>query len=149
MGLPASQRRALESIERRLRAREPALTSKFAIFTRLTQDEVLPHFEMITARWWDLLTWSARSRVKAAARRRALRPCSGGTLRARLANIAMIGFVPFVLIAMVSVVIAFSFASSASARCPAANGRYGLGVASFATTRCMHPAHHVPRAQIK
>ncbi len=149
MGLPPSQRRALESIERRLRAREPALTSKFAIFTRLTQDEVLPHFETITARWWDFLAWSARSRTRATVRRRTPGPGTRGTLHTHLANLAIIGFIPFLIIVMVSVVIAFSVTAPALARCPAANSRGVAGVASFAAARCVPPGHRAPEVQIK
>jgi hypothetical protein len=39
MSLPARQRRALDAIERALRASEPRLTGMFAIFTRLTREE--------------------------------------------------------------------------------------------------------------
>lgn len=42
MGLTARQLRSLESMEERLRAREPRLASMFAMFTRLTQDEAIP-----------------------------------------------------------------------------------------------------------
>jgi hypothetical protein len=39
MSLPARQQRLLDRIERTLRATEPHMASKFAIFTRLTKDE--------------------------------------------------------------------------------------------------------------
>jgi hypothetical protein len=39
MSLPARQRRALDAIERALRASEPRLNGMFAIFARLTREE--------------------------------------------------------------------------------------------------------------
>jgi hypothetical protein len=42
MSLPASQCRALDSIERRLRAADPHLVSMFAIFARLNAGEPVP-----------------------------------------------------------------------------------------------------------
>ncbi len=72
MSLPPSQRRTLEAIECRLRIREPRLVSMFAIFTRLTEDEAVPHTETIQVSRWDVAGRVTGWR-RAATRRRALK----------------------------------------------------------------------------
>jgi hypothetical protein len=52
MSLPACQERALSAIEHALRAGEPRLASRFAIFTRLTRDEELPRTEQLVPQPW-------------------------------------------------------------------------------------------------
>jgi hypothetical protein len=50
MGLPARQRRVLESIESKLRGSDPRLAAMFAIFARLTRDEEIPRIEELRHR---------------------------------------------------------------------------------------------------
>jgi hypothetical protein len=52
MSLPASQRRALDQIEKTLADDHPGLGPLFAIFTRLTGHEAMPVTERVTARPW-------------------------------------------------------------------------------------------------
>ena len=52
MSLPASQRRALDQIEKTLADDHPSLGPLFAIFTRLTGHEAMPATERVTARTW-------------------------------------------------------------------------------------------------
>jgi hypothetical protein len=49
MSLPAGQQRVLEGIAEALRKTEPRLTSMFAIFTRLANDEPPPRREQLAA----------------------------------------------------------------------------------------------------
>jgi hypothetical protein len=60
MGLPAFQQRNLDGIADSLRASEPRLAAKFAIFTRLCTNEAPPWREQLPARsrwiaWTDML----------------------------------------------------------------------------------------------
>jgi hypothetical protein len=50
MGLPARQRRVLESIESKLRGSDPRLAAMFTIFARLTRDEEMPRVEELRQR---------------------------------------------------------------------------------------------------
>ena len=50
MSLPAAQQRILVKIEGGLRASDPALSSRFVIFGRLTRDEAMPWLEQIKPR---------------------------------------------------------------------------------------------------
>jgi hypothetical protein len=52
MSLPASQRRALNQIEKALADDHPSLGPLFAIFTRLTGREAMPVSERVSARSW-------------------------------------------------------------------------------------------------
>ena len=61
MSLPASQRRALNQIERTLADDHPTLGPLFAIFTRLTGREAMPVTEQVTARPWR---WQRRIRPR-------------------------------------------------------------------------------------
>ena len=65
MSLPTRQQRVLDRIEHSLRACEPHLGSMFAIFTRLTRDEVMPRREELPSRpspFHGWRTWPARPR---------------------------------------------------------------------------------------
>lgn len=64
MGLPAHQRRVLDSIEYRLRGSDPRLAAMFAIFSRLTREEEMPRIEELRHRAAMLL---ARFRLRLAA----------------------------------------------------------------------------------
>jgi hypothetical protein len=52
MSLPACQERVLSAIEKALRAGEPRLASRFAIFTRLASGEDLPRTEQLMPQPW-------------------------------------------------------------------------------------------------
>ena len=52
MSLPARQERTLSGIENALRACEPRMASRFAIFTRLTRGEELPRTEQLMPQPW-------------------------------------------------------------------------------------------------
>ena len=52
MSLPACQERVLGAIEKALRAGEPRLASRFAIFTRLAGGEDLPRTEQLMPQPW-------------------------------------------------------------------------------------------------
>ena len=66
MGLPASQQRVLDRIEEALKKREPRLASMFAIFTRLTVHEGLPHIEALDlVPWWKPKRYHPSSRIRA------------------------------------------------------------------------------------
>ena len=57
MSLPASQRRALNQIEKTLADDHPSLGPLFAVFTRLTGHEAMPVTERVTARRWRWQRW--------------------------------------------------------------------------------------------
>jgi hypothetical protein len=63
MSLPACQERILSGIENALRACEPRLASRFAIFTRLTRDEEIPRTEQLVPQTWlrRMLTSAGRA----------------------------------------------------------------------------------------
>jgi hypothetical protein len=52
MSLPACQERILSGMEKALKACEPRLASRFAIFARLTRDEELPRTEQLMPPSW-------------------------------------------------------------------------------------------------
>lgn len=52
MSLPACQERILSRMETALKACEPRLASRFAIFARLTRDEALPRTEQLLPQSW-------------------------------------------------------------------------------------------------
>lgn len=77
MSLPASQQRILVKIEGGLRASDPALSSRFVIFGRLTRDEAMPLPEQIKPRpiadrLLPVVTVARRVYRRPAARARAL-----------------------------------------------------------------------------
>jgi hypothetical protein len=88
MGLPARQRRVLESIEGRLRSSDPRLAAMFVIFGRLTRDEDMPRIEELRHRV-AMLALRTRFWLAAAgsrlgfARRRRHDPLAGGRRAAR------------------------------------------------------------------
>jgi hypothetical protein len=47
MGIPLTERRVLRKMQRRLRRCDAALTARFALFTRLAEDEPLPAHEQL------------------------------------------------------------------------------------------------------
>jgi len=59
MSLPASEQRALETIDSDLRAADKRLASMFRVFTELTRLEKMPLAEMLQpTRWWTRgLSW--------------------------------------------------------------------------------------------
>jgi hypothetical protein len=68
MGLPASQRRALNQIEKALADDHPSLGPLFAVFARLAGQEAMPVTERVTARrwwqpWWQRRMWPAVATV--------------------------------------------------------------------------------------
>jgi len=123
MSLPACQERILSGIESALRACEPRLASRFAIFTRLTSGEELPRTEQLVpqpwlrralasaGRAWRLLFPRARPPGRAAMRAPA-RPA------ARLRSVAVL---PVLLIAMASATVAAAMAGTST--CAAAPRR--------------------------
>ncbi len=52
MSLPASEARALTTIEESLLSRDPRFRSLFTIFTRLTGHEAMPAWEQLRPRRW-------------------------------------------------------------------------------------------------
>lgn len=128
MSLTAHQCRALQSIERQLRAREPRLASMFTMFTTLTKDELLPPIETIQARRWQWLTESF-----ARLRRRWRRHPGAVTQRRRLANVV---FIPFIMVGLLVTVLVVGSHGSSAYRCSAIAGYHSAGVASLATPKC-------------
>lgn len=129
MGLPASQRRTLESIERRLRAREPKLASMFSIFTHLTQNEVLPSTEAISDRPWFWLTGRLRRRAAVSGR-----PRRAGSVR--LNRVFGAAFVPFALLVLATTALVIGGLSAPSGRCAHVGTRYSVIKAGFAPSYC-------------
>ena len=137
MSLTARQCRALDSIEQQLGAREPRLASMFAIFTRLTKDELLPAMETIQVRrgqWLAELTAGLRRRRR---RRRlhaiAQRRTTSGTVT-RFINVA---FVPFILVSLLAAVLAVSGHGSGTNRCGLASGDRAAGIVTIVTSKCV------------
>ena len=63
MSLPACQERVLSAIEDALKAGEPRLVSRFAIFTRLASGEDLPRTERIVQQPWLRRVLAAAARI--------------------------------------------------------------------------------------
>ena len=59
VSLPVREQRVLDRIENALEGGEPKLRSMFAIFTRLTRDDVVPPIEALRARTRLGLAWPA------------------------------------------------------------------------------------------
>jgi hypothetical protein len=77
MSLPATQQRILVKIEGGLRESDPALSSRFVMFTRLTRGEAMPGIEqikprLIADRLQPVVTVARRVSRRPAARVRAL-----------------------------------------------------------------------------
>lgn len=145
MSLTARQCRALVSIEQHLGAREPRLASMFAMFTRLTKDELLPTIETIQVRRWQWLAEliagfrrrRQRRRLHAFARRRT----TNGTV-SRFINVA---FVPFVILSLLAAVLAVGGHGAGRNRCGLVAGYHSAGIVNIATSKCVPqraPAHH-------
>jgi hypothetical protein len=131
MTLTARQRRALDSIEQHLGAREPRLASMFAMFTKLTKDELPPTLETVElGRWHWLAEPIARSRRRYQRRLRAR--ASNGAL-ARFVNVA---FVPFLVLGFLVTVIVVGGLGSSANRCSQLAGYHSAGVAKLATSKC-------------
>jgi hypothetical protein len=127
MSLTARQCRALDSIERQLGAREPKLASMFAMFTRLTKDELLPTIEAIEVRprlWRAGLIARVRSRRR---RRRA----SG--LAPRVVNVTL---VPFIVLSLLVTALVMGGHGSPANRCNRVASYHSLGVANVAGGNC-------------
>jgi hypothetical protein len=113
MSLPAGQERILSGIERALRSAEPALASRFAMFTRLTRDEELPRTEQLVPPPWR--PWRWLTRTGSAGRIPNQRSPSGNGAPAwprRAVRFRRAVVVPVVLIAMASAVLFASFSGA-------------------------------------
>jgi hypothetical protein len=131
MSLPACQERILSGIENALRACEPHLASRFAIFTRLTRDEEIPHTEQLVPQ-----TWLRHALTSAGRAFRFLfpRPRSRGSTAVRAhgrpaARLRAVMVLPVLLIAVASATVATAMAgtqgcSAAPRRTPAAQTRW-------------------------
>ncbi len=82
MSLPARERRRLSGIQCALDRSDPRLASLFATFSRLTQEEEMPHFERLRVR---ADRFAARGKyLKLAVPRRIPRTAGPRPARARL-----------------------------------------------------------------
>lgn len=145
MSLTARQCRALDSIEQQLGAREPRLASMFAMFTRLTKDELLPPMETIQVRRWqwlaDLIAGFRRRRQRRRLHAFAQRRTTNGTVT-RFINVA---FVPFIILSLVAAVLAVGgHGGSAGTRCGLVAGYHSAGIVNIVTSKCTRPtpSHH-------
>lgn len=139
MSLTARQCRALETIERHLRAREPRLASMYAMFTKLTKDELLPAAETIRIGRWHWLT-ELIGRWRGIQRRRRLRMANSPATR-----FASVAFVPFITIGLLVTVIMVVGHGAPATRCGQISGFRSPGVADIATSRCgtwLSQSHH-------
>lgn len=136
MSLTARQCRALDSIERQLGAREPKLASMFAMFTRLTKDELLPTIETIElgSSYWRA---ELSARLRRSRRRRQTRTTTQGRTRtgvaARLVNVAL---VPFIVLSLLVAALAVGGHGSPANRCNRVASYHSLGVANVAAANC-------------
>ena len=129
MSLPACQERILSGIENALRACEPRLAARFAIFTRLTRDEEIPHTEQLVPQ-----TWLRHALTSAGRAFRFPRPRSRGSAAVRAqgrpaARLRAVMVLPVLLIAMASATVATAMAGTQSCaaaprRPPAAQTRW-------------------------
>lgn len=144
MSLTARQCRALSSIEQQLGTREPRLASMFAIFTRLTKDELLPAMETVQVRRWqwlgELIAGSRRRRRRRRLHAIAGRRTTSGTVT-RFINVA---FVPFVVISLLTAVLALSGHNSGGNRCGLVAGYHAAVIANVTPSKCMSrsPSSH-------
>ncbi|HEY1345884.1 MAG TPA: hypothetical protein VGF54_12910 [Streptosporangiaceae bacterium] len=137
MSLPACQERILSGIENALRACEPRLASRFAIFTRLTRDEEIPGTEQLVPQ-----TWLRRALTNAGRAFRFLfpRPLPRGRTAVRAqgrpaARLRSAVVLPVLLIAMASATVATAIAgrqtcASAPRRPPATETRWATCAAN-------------------
>ena len=149
MSLPACQERILSRMETALKACEPRLASRFAIFTRLTRGEELPRTEQLLSQSW-------LQRVLAGAGRawRVLfpRPRSRGVAAMRApgrpaARLRAAVILPVLLIIMTSATVVTAIAgtrpcSSAPHRPAAAQTRWATCTASGVVVQGPHSTGH-------
>jgi hypothetical protein len=112
MSLPACQERVLSTIENALRAAEPRLASRFAIFTRLASGEDLPRTEQLMPQ-----PWLRRALASAGRLFRLLfpRPQARGSAVVRsAARLRAVVVLPVLLIMMASATIASAIAGTHS-----------------------------------
>lgn len=144
MSLTARQCRALDSIEQQLGAREPRLASMFAMFTRLTKDELLPAMETIQVRRWQLLA-NLTAGLRRRQRRRRLHAIAGRrTTNGAVTRFINVAFVPFIVLGLLATVIAVGHGSPAN-RCAPVVGYHSVGVVNIASYKCGTrplPSHH-------
>jgi hypothetical protein len=114
VGLPARQRRVLESIEDRLRRSDPRLAAMFTIFARLTRDEEMPRFEQLRHRA-ELQIARFRLITSAIGRRLAGRT---GRMRRAGRRYQLAVFFPLALVLMTLAIVLVARFGGAS-RCPA------------------------------
>jgi hypothetical protein len=129
MSLPACQERVLSAIEDALRTGEPRLASRFAMFTRLTRDEALPHTEQLVPQHWLRHVLAGAGRVW-----RLLFPrpqASGGAVVRHAARLRGVVVLPVLLIMMASAAIATAIAGTHS--CAAASSRPAITQTRWAT----------------
>lgn len=122
MSLTARQCRALDSIERQLGAREPKLASMFAMFTRLTKDELLPTIEAV-----EVGPWRWRAELIATLRSRPRRRHPSG-LATRIVNVTI---VPFIVLSLLVTALVMGGHGSPN-RCNRVASYHSLGVANVA-----------------
>jgi hypothetical protein len=149
MSLPACQERALSAIENALRAAEPRLASRFAIFGRLASGEDLPRTEQLVPQpWLRRVLASAgrafrvlfpRSRSRGVAAMRAPgRPAAG--LRA-------VVVLPVLLITMASATVATAIAGTHA--CAPAPSRPAVTQTRWATCAAGKTVVHGPRSTVR
>jgi len=136
MSLTARQCRALDSIEQQLGAREPKLASMFAIFTRLTKDELLPTIEAIeVGRWrWraELTDRLRRGRRRRHPRRITQHQTTSGAVT-RLVNVAL---VPFIVLSLLVTALVVGGHGSPAGRCGRVASYHSLGLTSVTAANC-------------
>lgn len=130
MTLSARQRRALDSIEQQLRAREPRLASMFAMFTRLAKDDLPPATETIEVRRWQ---WLAELTAALIPRRRRQHLRTAGGAVTRFVNVA---FVPFIVLSLLITAIVLGGHGPSANRCGQALGYHSIGVPQITTAKC-------------
>jgi hypothetical protein len=110
MSLPACQERVLSAIENALRTGEPRLASRFAIFTRLTSGEELPHTEQLVPQpWLRRVLASAGRAVRLLFPRPGVR---GGTAVRPVVRLRAVVVLPILLIMFASATIATAIAGT-------------------------------------
>jgi len=140
MSLPACQERVLSAIADALRAGEPRLVSRFAIFTRLTSGEELPHTEQIVRQPWlrRMLARAGRA-VRLLFPRPAVR---GGTAVRPAVRLRAVVVLPVLLITMASATIATAIAGTHT--CAPAPRRLAITQTRWATCAAGKPVVQGP-----
>lgn len=136
MSLTARQCRALDSIEQQLGAREPKLASMFAIFTRLTKDELLPTIEAVEVGRWR---WRAEliDRLRRGRPRRGPRKVTQHrTTSAAVTRIVNVALVPFMVISLLVTALVVGGHGSPAGRCNRVASYHSLGLAGIAAANC-------------